>query len=181
MHPMKLTIIVFVSHHASLFTHHALQQYHNHKSCWPSFKHTIYNSFNMRTAVMYSTPEMNLFTAAGRLMTFTEDWKLTDGLSPSEMSKAGLFRCPIDVFTRENKKCVTCAYCDICITGWEDGDTALGEHRRLSSRCPFINKFPKGTTDPAERSLIYTRPKPKNCCCWKNAIPYSSNHVVVNP
>jgi hypothetical protein len=125
---------------------------------------SFYNSFSMRTAVMFSTTEMNLFTAAGRLMTFTEDWLLKDGLSPSEMAAAGLFRCPIDVFTRENKNCVTCAYCDICITGWEDGDTGLSEHRRWSPRCPFINKFPKGTTDPSENRLIYTKPIPKHCC-----------------
>jgi hypothetical protein len=116
----------------------------------------------MRFGLKYSTPEINLFTAVGRHKTFPEDWKLTCVLSPCEMSAAGLFKCPLEVINTEHKDSVMCPYCDICIAKWIAGDTALGEHRRLSSRCPFISRFPKGTTNPAERNLIFTRPN--NCC-----------------
>jgi hypothetical protein len=117
----------------------------------------------MRVGLMFSTPEINLFTAGGRLQTFPEDWKLTCVVSPSEMAEAGLFRCPLDVITAKYEDSVMCPYCGICLGGWEETDTGLGEHNRWSPNCPFIKTFPNGTTDPAECELIF--PKPNNCCC----------------
>jgi hypothetical protein len=116
----------------------------------------------MRIALKFSHPEMNLFTASGRESSFTKYWQDTCVLSPAELAAAGLFKCPFGAITVKCNDAVICSYCDICIGNWEVGDTGIGEHKRWSPNCPFISRFPNGTTDPAERDLICTTPK---CCC----------------
>lgn len=64
-----------------------------------------------------------------RLSTFV-DWPLTF-IKPSSLAKAGFY------YTRKDD-IVRCAYCDVEVGKWEQGDDALKDHARWSPDCPFV-------------------------------------------
>ncbi|XP_065342662.1 baculoviral IAP repeat-containing protein 3-like [Cloeon dipterum] len=58
------------------------------------------------------------------------DWQHVD---PFSLAKSG-FYCTGD---QDN---VRCAFCNLEVRGWEEEDTADGEHRRWNPNCPFLCK-----------------------------------------
>ena len=65
-----------------------------------------------------------------RLKSFTPNWPCRF-IDPCEMAKYGFY-----YFQRQDF--VRCAFCKIEICDWEPHDDVLHEHRRWSSRCPFL-------------------------------------------
>jgi len=49
------------------------------------------------------------------------------------LAKCGFF------YTGDEDNC-RCFFCKLEVRGWEQGDTADGEHRRWNPRCPFLNQ-----------------------------------------
>ncbi|CAB3387122.1 Hypothetical predicted protein [Cloeon dipterum] len=56
------------------------------------------------------------------------DWKF---VNPFSLAKSGFY------YTGEEDK-VRCLFCNLEVRGWEEGDTADGEHRRWNPNCPFL-------------------------------------------
>ena len=65
-----------------------------------------------------------------RLNTFT-NWLKHDIVSPQSLAEAGFY------YT-QCRDSVKCAFCQLGVRNWEEGDTAIGEHRRFSPHCPHL-------------------------------------------
>jgi hypothetical protein len=79
-------------------------------------------------------------TAESRELTFSFSWPHDDVNRCSiSMAKAGFYRAE-----NLSKDAVRCRYCFIIIDTWLPTDTALGEHKKHSIKCPFLRIFPEG-------------------------------------
>ncbi|XP_065342171.1 baculoviral IAP repeat-containing protein 3-like [Cloeon dipterum] len=58
------------------------------------------------------------------------DWMFVE---PFGLAKSGFY------YTGDGDN-VMCIFCNLEVRGWEEGDTADGEHRRWNSNCPFLYK-----------------------------------------
>jgi len=82
-------------------------------------------------------------TINNRLRTFI-NWPISHIVTPQSLAEAGFF------YQHVSDR-VKCAFCIGGIHNWVDGDTALGEHRRLFPNCRYLkqldNKFQPPTTN----------------------------------
>ncbi|CAB3386805.1 Hypothetical predicted protein [Cloeon dipterum] len=72
-------------------------------------------NYNYETHRLYSLLKMN-------------DWQ---HVGPFSLAKSGFY------YTGEADN-VRCAFCNLEVRGWEEEDTADGEHRRWNPNCPFL-------------------------------------------
>jgi hypothetical protein len=78
-------------------------------------------------------PSQGMEEESKRLATFNSyKWPTHCPVHPSELAKSGFF------YTGQEDS-VQCFSCKIALKGWENGDTAEGEHRRHNPFCPFLN------------------------------------------
>lgn len=78
-----------------------------------------------------------------RLDSFT-NWPSTRIVTPQALAEAGFIY-------QNHRDIVHCVFCLGGIRNWEEGDTAMGEHRRHNPHCPYIMAFDieQGTTHNA--------------------------------
>ena len=81
-----------------------------------------------------------------RLNSFLYTWPSSSPVSPEDLAKAGFY------FTRISDR-VQCAFCFGVLRNWEEGDDALGEHRRYFPNCPFVRG-----EDVGNEPIDHTRP-----------------------
>ena len=81
-----------------------------------------------------------------RLNSFLYMWPSSSPVSPEDLAKAGFY------FTRISDR-VQCAFCFGVLRNWEEGDDAMGEHRRYFPNCPFIRG-----EDVENEPIDHTRP-----------------------
>lgn len=77
-----------------------------------------------------------------RLDTF-DDWPKADIVPPSLLAKNGFY------YVGRNDG-VSCAFCDVFLCDWKEGDQPSVEHRKASFNCPLINR---GYTDNVEADI----------------------------
>lgn len=70
-----------------------------------------------------------------RLLTFS-NWP-NSAIDPKELAKAGFYSTHFE-------DAVRCAFCDVEICRWEEGDNAMADHQRWSNTCPFVRGFNVG-------------------------------------
>ena len=80
-------------------------------------------------------------TEEGRRATFDHRWPSSCPVRPFALARAGFFYAGHD-------DAVQCFSCNVVLRGWEEGDTAMDEHKRHSPYCPFINSF-EDSSQPA--------------------------------
>ena len=88
----------------------------------------------------HTTPLRSDFYAIekNRLDTFRDrSWPSWCPVHAEDLARSGF------VYTG-NQDSVQCFRCEVALRGWEHGDTAEGEHRRHSPRCPFLNEMDRG-------------------------------------
>ncbi|XP_059485370.1 death-associated inhibitor of apoptosis 2-like [Neocloeon triangulifer] len=67
-----------------------------------------------------------------RLYSFpSQNWPKASVVSPAELASNGFY------FTGRGDN-VRCAFCYLEVCQWEEGDTALGEHKKFNPLCPFL-------------------------------------------
>lgn len=84
------------------------------------------------------SPHIGMNTLDNRLKTFIH-WPKSDIVTPKSLAKAGFF------YTHTGDH-VKCAFCPQGIINWVYGDTAFGEHKRLSPFCEYINRVENDET-----------------------------------
>lgn len=85
-------------------------------------------------------------TEESRLATFDHRWPIGCPVRPFDLARAGFFYDGHD-------DSVQCFSCRVALRGWEVGDTAMGEHRRHSPYCMFVNNFQERSRPSGEYRL----------------------------
>jgi hypothetical protein len=95
-----------------------------------------------------------------RLVSFLDpQWPHNCPVPPEELAAAGLYYYGCFVYFRDAVKCFHCGK-GLCL--WEQGDTAWGEHRRLSPNCQYvINNHPDAIANRQLSSCFVT-----GAVCW---------------
>ncbi|KAF7422762.1 hypothetical protein PC9H_010921 [Pleurotus ostreatus] len=119
-----------------------------------------------------------------RLATFTSgDWwphDATDGhgAASTSMAQAGFVYTP--QFPGDDL--VTCLYCQISLSGWDEDDNPMEEHRKRDRKsptpCPFFTAT--GSSKPASRASTKPRPKATGSKTHKPKAPSRSETVEDN-
>ncbi|XP_065342663.1 death-associated inhibitor of apoptosis 2-like [Cloeon dipterum] len=101
----------------------------------------------------------NYYFEAHRLYSLLKknDWQY---VGPFSLAKNGFF------YTGDGDN-VRCVFCNLEVRGWEEGDTADGEHRRWNPNCPFLRneqsvgnvKIGSEQTDLKHDALVAIIPK----------------------
>ena len=77
-----------------------------------------------------------------RLKTFTDKgWKSSYNAEPEVLATAGFIY-------EGNDDEVKCVFCQIKLEGWEEGDDPADEHRKISSKCRFVEDPENCEGDP---------------------------------
>lgn len=108
----------------------------------------------------------NMKSEKDRLLTYV-DWP-NPGIDPKELAKAGFYSIRYE-------DAVRCAFCQVEICRWEEGDNAMSDHQRWSNTCPFIrgNEVGNIPLEPNERVEL---PRLSQDTCGRYGIeirPYS--------
>lgn len=78
--------------------------------------------------------EIYLYSEYTRLRSFThENWKCDSNISVDELARFGFYYL-------KRGDSVACAFCDVRLCQFENGDNALSEHIKWSPNCPLIRR-----------------------------------------
>ncbi|XP_022903791.1 death-associated inhibitor of apoptosis 2 [Onthophagus taurus] len=104
----------------------------------------------------YSVPTNNITnntedykTESARLQTFA-NWPKLDVVAPEALAKSGFYSLKV-------KDYVKCAFCDVVLISWEQGDNPNTEHYRCSPNCSYLklmNNERNVTTSNSNSNLL---------------------------
>lgn len=116
----------------------------------------------MRSGLIYSRFDMNLFTFEGRVHSYkNSNWLLRKYQTIPDMCKSGFFLLPYST----SPDIVVCPYCDLHLHQWTPDDIPILEHAKWSPTCPFVKRFPEGTIHPSELIMVFPHGLYGNCEC----------------
>lgn len=94
-----------------------------------------YLDYTQRKSVNPTDPVHDDYSSLDRRLMSFQDWPKRSPMLPLDLARAGFFYAG---YFDGILDCCKCFHCGQGVCMWETGDSAMGEHMRLSPKCPFI-------------------------------------------